>query len=109
MRRVFIVVVLATVAACGSSNNTTAPSAAKVTLSGTVKDGSGAAIANATVNVMDTQGNATTRGLDSPGHYTFANLTPATYQVWAAAPGYAIQSKILALTSDTVFDFTLVR
>src|SRR5665213_4429886 len=69
-------------------------------LSGTVKDSSGAVIPNAQVSITDVATgvvrNATT---DSSGFYSAPNLLPGDYEVSVTAPGFSTQvRKGLTLT-----------
>jgi hypothetical protein len=60
------------------------------TLSGTVTDASGAAIANVQIAVNDVvRAGTRTVTTDSDGFYTAPNLVPSTYQVTATAQGFA--------------------
>ena len=62
------------------------------TLSGTVKDSSGAAIPNAQVTVTDmATGVARSITTDSAGLYSAPNLLPASYEVSVTAPGFSRQ------------------
>jgi hypothetical protein len=60
------------------------------TISGTVTDSSGTAIAGATVSTT-TGGYSTTTG--SSGNYTISNVAPGTYSVTASKSGYQSQTK----------------
>ncbi len=64
------------------------------TLNGTVTDPSGAAIAGATVELVDKriQGSARTATTDKSGAYSLSNLSPATYAVTITAPGFKTQT-----------------
>ena len=64
------------------------------TLNGTVTDPSGAAIAGATVELVDKriQGSARTATTDKGGAYSLSNLPPATYAVTITAPGFKTQT-----------------
>src|SRR6202051_4638082 len=60
------------------------------TLSGTVKDPSGAGIPNAQVTVTDmATGVAHSITTDSAGIYSAPNLLPASYEVSVTAPGFS--------------------
>ena len=63
-------------------------------LQGTVKDPSGAVVANATVTVTgDTLvGDKTTKS-DTSGYYRFANLPPGTYEMTVKAEGFATEKR----------------
>jgi hypothetical protein len=62
------------------------------TLSGTVRDASGAAVPNAQVSIKNTA-TGVTRGVsaDSVGFYTAPNLLPGNYDVTFSAPGFATE------------------
>src|ERR1700676_1980222 len=60
-------------------------------ISGTVTDPSGAAIAGATVNVLDTErGLAKTLVTNDSGEYSAPNLVPGTYKVRAETSGFKV-------------------
>ena len=69
------------------------------TLSGTVKDASGAAIAGAKVSVKNlATGVERDVDADSAGFYTVPNLAPANYDVSFSAPGFGTQTANITLT-----------
>jgi hypothetical protein len=78
-------------------------SAQTTSLNGTVTDPTGAAIPNATINIVSAESGAQrdTKS-DSQGRYTFAQLTPGTYQLTAKASGFAdeVISKIQLLVNE---------
>jgi Carboxypeptidase regulatory-like domain len=68
-----------------------AQTAGEGTLSGTVTDGSGAAVVGATVTTTNNATNiATTRTSTSAGLFTIAPLLPGTYTVVVSAPGFKV-------------------
>ncbi len=73
---------------------------AGATLSGVVRDSSGAVVANATVNIRDTAtGEVRTATTNGDGLYSAPNLIPGSYQVEAKAPGFStVLQKGLKLT-----------
>jgi Carboxypeptidase regulatory-like domain/TonB-dependent Receptor Plug Domain len=81
------------------------PSSAQVvgaTLSGTVKDASGAAIAGAKISVKNTAtGVAREIDADAAGFYTVPNLQPGSYEVSFSAQGFGTQTANLTLTVGT--------
>src|SRR5215469_492513 len=69
------------------------------TLSGTVKDASGAAVPNAKVSVKNAgTGLAREVDTDSAGFYTAPNLAPGNYGVSFSAPGFGTQTANITLT-----------
>ena len=77
------------------------------TISGTVRDSSGTAIAGATVSTS-TGGYTTTSG--TGGSYTLANVTPGTYTVTASKTGYvsqSVNSVSVSVMQTTPVDFSL--
>jgi len=60
------------------------------TISGTVKDGSGAIIPDATVVISEVGGNSAPRTVQTDGHgsYTATNLPAGTYSIRISAPGF---------------------
>jgi outer membrane receptor protein involved in Fe transport len=81
------------------------------TLTGTVKDSSGASLPNAQISIRDlatgVTHNATT---DSAGLYTAPNLLPATYEVRVTATGFSthVQKGItLTVGAQQVLDITM--
>jgi outer membrane receptor protein involved in Fe transport len=80
-------------------------------LRGTVRDPSGAAIANATVTVMNdaTQVSREARTGEA-GTYAVFDLAPSIYKITIAAPGFAIQHRTdveLTVNAEEVVDFGL--
>ncbi len=72
--------------ALGTSSAAYGQTATSGALSGSVTDGTGAVVPNATVVLVDTATDATqTEKTNGEGHYTFANLKPGTYKVSATA------------------------
>src|SRR5579863_6420690 len=64
------------------------------TISGTVTDPSGSAVANATVAVRNTStGIIREVTTDSAGFYTVPNLPPADYEVKTTAAGFSTQTQ----------------
>src|SRR5712675_2071135 len=81
------------------------------TLTGTVKDSSGAVIPNAQVAITDVA-TAVTRTVTpgSSGLYTAPNLLPGTYEIHVTATGFSTQvQKGITLTvgAQQVLDFTM--
>lgn len=78
---------------------------------GTVHDPSGAALANATVTVTDTQrGVSRTLTTDESGNFVAPSLTPGIYTVRAAAKGFKTverQNVQVEVARDVSLDFTL--
>ena len=63
---------------------------AGATLSGTVTDASGSAVANATVSIKNTEtGIVRETTTDSAGLYSTPNLPPAVYDVTTSASGFS--------------------
>src|SRR5579884_1064227 len=81
------------------------------TLSGTVRDPSGAVMPNATVVVEDpAHGVRRTTTTDSSGRYRFTDLSPATYTISADLPGFQkeIQQNIaVTVGGSPIIDFHL--
>jgi hypothetical protein len=84
---------------------------AGATLTGTVKDSSGAVIPNAQVAITDTATGVTrTVSPGSAGLYTAPNLLPGTYEVRVSATGFSTRlQKGITLTvgAEQVLDFTM--
>lgn len=80
-------------------------------ITGTVTDSAGRAMANATVNVADTQtGLKRVVATNITGYFRVAGLPPATYDVSAQAPSFAtvIRKAVTVAVGQTVTsDFTL--
>jgi Carboxypeptidase regulatory-like domain len=72
------------------------------TLSGTIKDPSGAVVPNAKVSVKNlaTQQTRETQ-TDSQGHYSVANLTPGEYELSVLGQGYSTNVTKLAIETST--------
>jgi hypothetical protein len=78
---------------------------------GTVTDGNGAAVSNATVTITD-MGNKTTQtsSTNSDGIYNAPFLNPGTYEVLASAPGFArtlVSNVVVAVGSRVRADIEL--
>src|SRR5882724_3491427 len=59
------------------------------TIAGTVTDGSGAAIASATVTLINTDNNGRRDiSSDASGNYTFVNILPGNYRIEAEKGGF---------------------
>jgi hypothetical protein len=83
--KVFLLFLMVGVISLGAFGQT-----ANSTIQGTVKDASGAVVPGATitlVNIGTTQQLTTTSRSD--GFYTFADLSPANYQLSVSATGFA--------------------
>ena len=78
-------------------------------ITGTVTDYPGAAVLNATVNVVDTQtGLPRTVTTDNTGQFRVTGLSPATYDVRARMPGFATEIRkgvAVAVGQTVVSDF----
>ncbi|PYS07901.1 MAG: hypothetical protein DMG15_28815, partial [Acidobacteria bacterium] len=84
---------------------------AGATLSGTIRDASGAVIPGAMVSIRDTAtGIVRTVGSDEAGLYTAPNLRPSIYDVTVSIPGFntRVQSGItLTVGAQQVLDFVM--
>src|SRR5713226_1052918 len=84
---------------------------AGATLTGTVKDSSGAFIPNAQVVITDVATGVTrTVSPGGGGLYTAPNLLPATYEIRVTATGFSTQLRkgiTLTVGSEQVLDFTM--
>src|SRR6267142_1208685 len=84
---------------------------AGATLTGTVKDSSGAVIPNAQVAITDVAtGVARTVSPGSSGLYTAPNLLPGTYEIHVTAMGFSTQVQkgiTLMVGAQQVLDFTM--
>src|SRR5579864_8461703 len=80
-------------------------------ITGTVTDASGAILQKATVNVVDTQtGLKRTEVTNSTGQFRAAGLSPATYDVSAALPGFATEIRrgvTVAIGQTVISDFNM--
>jgi hypothetical protein len=79
------------------------------TISGIVKDPSGAVVANAEVRVTNLETNVETTTLtDSLGEYHFLSLPVGTYRLEAAAPGFGHYQQLdIRLNTDDALRFDL--
>lgn len=81
------------------------------TLTGTVRDQTGAVIVGAQVSVHDVATGITRTGAtDSAGIYSVPNLRPGTYDVKVSAPGFSAAVKggiVLTVGAQQEFDFNL--
>ncbi len=84
-----------------------------VTLSGMVKDQSGAALRDVTVTIKNVDtGAARTIATDSGGHYQASGLPPGRFEIRAAKQGFADETRTgvsLALGQDTTVDIKMQR
>jgi Carboxypeptidase regulatory-like domain len=72
------------------------------TLSGTVTDPSGNAVAHAKISAKNSStGQSINTQSDSAGHYTIANLVPGDYEVSASAEGFGISASKVTLTAGS--------
>ena len=97
--------------AFGLTCNRAAAQGTSATLLGTVKDSSGAVIANASVQIKNT-GTGQTQQVptDAQGRYTIADLPIGNYEAQASAPGFqTVVRRAITLTvgSQSVADFSL--
>ena len=80
-------------------------------ITGTVTDPSGAVLPNVTVNVVDNQtGLKRTAMTNGTGQFRVARLSPATYEVSVARPGFATEirrSVTVAIGQTVISDFKL--
>ena len=80
-------------------------------VSGSVTDASGAAIAGASLSVKNLETGSTRSGLsDHSGHYTFPSLAVGRYSIAAEKPGFQVASKAgisLVLGQQAEVDLTL--
>ena len=102
------VILLIATTVCGNRANA---QVAGATLSGTVKDASGAAVPNAQVSVKNVA-TGTTRELnaDAAGFYTVPNLLPGNYEVRFSAQGFKTEVSsgiILTVGAQQVLNTTL--
>ena len=103
--RLLVCFLLATLMAHGQGVGTSGE------ITGTVTDSAGAAVLNATVNVVDTQtGLQRTVTTDNTGQFRVTGLSPATYDVRAQMPGFATEIRkgvTVAVGQTVVSDFKL--
>ena len=85
--------------------------AVSATLLGTVTDKSGAAVPNATVQILEVTTGITHSGVtNGSGNYTFPDLTPGTYTVTANAQGFEKETRPnidVVVNTSTRVDFAL--
>jgi hypothetical protein len=75
------------------------------TITGTVSDPTGAVVANAPIQVKNTQtGTVYTGATSATGNYTFPQLPPGTYEMTVAVPGFKnfIRQNIIVQVTQTV-------
>ncbi|MBI4478950.1 MAG: TonB-dependent receptor [Acidobacteria bacterium] len=81
------------------------------TISGTVKDSSGAVLPGASVQVQNTDtGQGRTVTTDSRGYYTASNIRPGNYEITASVAGFQTEIKrglIVNVGQASVIDFVL--
>ena len=103
--RLLVCFLLATLMAHGQGVGTSGE------ITGTVTDSAGAAVLNATVNVVDTQtGLQRTVTTDNTGQFRVTGLSLATYDVRAQMPGFATEIRkgvTVAVGQTVVSDFKL--
>lgn len=83
---------------------------ANTTLTGTVRDPSGAILPGVTVTAVQTDTNETFKATtNSSGGYNFAKITPGHYTITADAPNFASQTKLgnLIVGQPASVDFTM--
>jgi hypothetical protein len=99
MRRTFIALFLLLFAAAAFAQSSTT-----ATIRGRITDNNGAAVANAEVNaVSTTSGFVRTVTSGADGMYTLPGLTPGTYNIVAAAPGFdAINQTVTVLVGQSL-------
>jgi len=103
------ILVVLTIGICGAGQ--AYAQVAGATLTGTVKDSSGAVIPNAQVAITDmATGGTRTVSPGSAGLYTAPNLSPGTYEIRVTATGFSTQlqkSVTLTVGAQQVLDFTM--
>ena len=92
-------ILIAVAAGCKNSNTVTEPGSLQ--LSGVVTP------LGARVVILDGPNAGASTNTDADGHYIFTGLRPATIQVRASKSGYESQIKFVALTQDSMLDFSL--
>jgi len=99
--RVLTLIVLALSAACSGSNGSNGAAGLDTgTITGSVKDGTGAAVAGASISTTPSSTTATT---DSSGKFTLASISIGAYTVTASKSGYqtAQQSSVGVAAGQT--------
>ena len=81
----------------------------RLTLTGTIKDPTGAAVVQAVVSLMDTKTTTKKQTVSGEaGAYQFTDLTPGDYTIQVSAPGFAVFEKSTALSGEEAkFDIAL--
>jgi protocatechuate 3,4-dioxygenase beta subunit len=70
------------------------------TLSGTVKDPSGAVVASAVVTLMNVQTSVQTTSIaTAAGAYSFPAIAPGAYKITTAAPGFKEMEKTVTVAA----------
>jgi hypothetical protein len=106
MKRLLILAVAAAVSSCGGNSSPGSPSAS-LTLSGTIRGAANAALAGATVAILDGANANKTATAGTSGEYLLNGLQAGTFNVRVTASGYQDQTTSVALTSTRSLDFLL--
>ncbi len=81
---------------------------ANATVTGTVTDGKGGALQNATVNVKnESTSNVSTAKVDAQGHFSIGGLTPGRYTIEVAAPGFGNNRRNVQLVAGQEQDVSV--
>ena len=108
---VLVAWILIAIAVCLSVTGQAYSQVAGATLTGTVKDSSGAFIPNAQVIITDVATGVTrTVSADGAGLYAAPNLSPATYEIRVSATGFSTEVQkgvTLTVGAQQVLDFTM--
>ena len=93
-------------AAPSSTTNSSTPSGATYSITGTVRAG-GAPIQGARVEAVSAPNAGRSATTDPGGRYLLNNLQAGSVALQVSAPGYAMQTSTVSLGSDQVADFSL--
>jgi hypothetical protein len=113
MRRLCCIALAVGLSACGGKGSPAAPSTptpttpTTFTLSGHVTSTAGAAIASATVRIVDSANAGRSTTTDSGGSYSLTGLQVAGFTVNATATNYQPLGHSVVLTSNQTVDFVL--